>query len=221
MRPGYAATLRSRAPSRRQPRLRDRVGYHDSRRCAAAEAVLREGELVVEGVRRRDAERARDERKLVRGVGEGEVEAAAAREPPQGAESRRHRPHLGEPRRAGVRRADDGVLQAGVVEQLERLGELARGDRDVVTPSREQLDQRAEEGDVRRVGDVDPDAHQASAPPPTRSTPRSSHSRRNGSTIVHEPSGARSTTSSRVRAATARCTEPDAGSPYRRRYASA
>ena len=183
--------------------------------------MLREGELVVERVRRGDAERPRDERQLVRGVGEGDIEAATAREAAQ----RGSRDAIARILASREAPACDGpttrVLQAGVVEQLERLRELARGDRDVVAPVAQQLDERAEEGHVRRVGDVDPDAHQVSDPPPTRSTPRSSHSRRNGSTIVHEPSAARSMTSSRVRAATARCTEPDAGSPYRRRYASA
>ena len=48
-----------------EPILRDRVG-HDHPGCrAAAERVLGARELVVVRVRRRDAERARDQRKLV------------------------------------------------------------------------------------------------------------------------------------------------------------
>ena len=47
------------------------------------------------------------------------------------------------------------------LEQLQRLRVLARGDLDLVTALAEQPDQRLEDQDVRRVGEVDPDAHQS------------------------------------------------------------
>ena len=56
-------------------------------------------------------------------------------------------------------RADDRVRQAGVLEELERLCEVARRDRHLVPTSLEQRDERPEEDDVRGVRDVDPDAH--------------------------------------------------------------
>ena len=61
-----------------EPVLWDRLGDDDAARGAAPEAVLDAGELVVERVARRDAERARHHRQLVRGVRERDVEASPA-----------------------------------------------------------------------------------------------------------------------------------------------
>ena len=142
-----------------EPVLRDHVGDDHPRRRAAAEPVLCAGELVVERVRGRDPQRPRREGQLVRRVRERHVEALAARERPQCLQSSRHGAHLRGPRRAGMRRADDRVRQPGVLEELERLREVARRDRHLVAALLEQRDQRTEEDDVRGVRDVDPDAH--------------------------------------------------------------
>ena len=57
-----------------EPVLRDRLRDDDAPRGPAAETVLRARELVVERVRGRDPERARDHRQLVRRVRERDVE---------------------------------------------------------------------------------------------------------------------------------------------------
>ena len=56
-------------------------------------------------------------------------------------------------------RTDDRVRQPGVLEELERLCEVARRDGHLVPKILEQRDEWPEEHDVRRVRDVDPDAH--------------------------------------------------------------
>src|SRR6185437_1367142 len=54
-------------------------------------------------------------------------------------------------------------FQAVKLEQLERLGVVAGGDLHLVVAPSHDRDQRPEDEDVRRRGDVDPDPHAASA----------------------------------------------------------
>jgi hypothetical protein len=54
---------------------------------------------------------------------------------------------------------DDGVAHPEAVQQAERLGEVACGDRDVVALGAQGGDDRAQHEHVRAVGEVDPDAH--------------------------------------------------------------
>jgi hypothetical protein len=142
-----------------EPLLRDRVGDDDAGGGPAPERVLRSGELVVERIRGRHPEAAGSQRELVRRVRQRDVEGAAAREPAQGAQPRRHGADFARARRAPVCRADHLVRDPGVLQQLEGLGERPRRHRDLVPAPLEQPDQRPEERHVRRVGDVDPDAH--------------------------------------------------------------
>ncbi len=95
----------------------------------------------------------------MRGVRERDVETAAAREATKRTQATSHRPRLGDPRRTAVRRAHDGVVETGVLEQLERLRERARGERHLVAPVAEERHERPEEHDVGRVREVDPNAH--------------------------------------------------------------
>ena len=67
--------LRRGRPEPVEPVLGNRIRNDDATRCPAAERVLRARELVVEGVRGGNPERAGDERELVRCVRERDVEA--------------------------------------------------------------------------------------------------------------------------------------------------
>ena len=98
----------------------------------------------------------------MRAVRERDVEVSCPREAAERPEPARERPRLAEPAAAAVRRADDVVSDAVQLEQLQRLRVAAGSHLDLVAASFEQADQRAEEGDVRRVRDVDPDPHPAS-----------------------------------------------------------
>ena len=62
---------------------------------------------------------------------------------------------------------DDRRVDAVKLEQLLGLGERARRYVDLVPVLLQQADERAEERHVRRVRDVDPDAHR-SAPYPAQ-----------------------------------------------------
>ena len=77
LQPGIATHLGRTSSEAVEARLWDGVGNDDARRCATAEPVLCPRELVVEGVRRRDSERTRDHRQLVRGMRERDVEPSA------------------------------------------------------------------------------------------------------------------------------------------------
>ena len=123
-----------------EPALRDRLGDDDTGRRRTAESVLLERKLVVEGVRRADAQRTRRQRQLVRGVRQRDVEPPLAGESAERTKAFAHRADLREPGRPAVWRSDDGVLEPRVVEQLERLGEVARADRHLVAPASHQLD---------------------------------------------------------------------------------
>ena len=57
------------------------------------------------------------------------------------------------------------------LEELERLGVVARGDLDLGSALAEQREQRPEDEHVRRRGDVDPDPH---ADTPARTAPNES-----------------------------------------------
>ena len=144
--------------------LRDRVGDDHAPRGTRANTVLGERELVVEGIRRRNAERTGDERELVRRVGQGEVECAGLRIPAQSADAACHRAPFPDPARASVARPDDVVGDVVQLEQLQRLRVVAGRDVDRVAALQQQRDQRPEERDLRRVRDVDPDAHSATLP---------------------------------------------------------
>ena len=98
----------------------------------------------------------------MRAVRERDVEVSSLREAAERPEPARKRPGLAEPAAAAVRRADDVVSDAVQLEQLQRLRVAAGSHLDLVAASFEQADQRAEEGDVRGVRDVDPDPHPAS-----------------------------------------------------------
>src|SRR6187402_3538015 len=78
---GIAAHLALACSEAIESVLWNRVGDNDAACRAAAEAVLYTGELVVERVARRNAERPRDHGQLVRGMRQRDVEAAAARVP--------------------------------------------------------------------------------------------------------------------------------------------
>ncbi len=129
---GVATHLPRASAERVEAVLRNRLRHDDTGGRAAAEAVLGARELVVERIGGGDAEGSGGERKLVRGVRERDVEAAAASEATEGGEPRGHRARLAGARGASVRRADDGVLEPGVLEQFEGLGEVARGERHLV-----------------------------------------------------------------------------------------
>jgi hypothetical protein len=62
---------------------------------------------------------------------------------------------------AAVRRPDDFVLDSRGRQELERLRVLAGGDQHLCAARAQARVQRAEEGHVRRVRHVDPDAHGA------------------------------------------------------------
>src|SRR5262249_36781546 len=121
-----ALDLRRARSERSQPLFGDRGRDDDARRRPAAESVLQACELVVEGVRRWDAERAPGQRELVGGMGEGDVEAASPGEAAQRAQPTSHCLGLSGRTRAAVSRADDLVLDPRHREQLDRLRVLAR-----------------------------------------------------------------------------------------------
>ncbi len=156
---GVAPHLRGPGAERPQALAGDRVGDDDARRRPAAEPVLDARELVVERVGGGDAERPRGQRQLVRGVRERDVEPPSARPAPQVAEPLGHRDRLAQRVGPAVRRADDVVVDTSRGEQLERLRVVPRGHLDLGAALPQQPEQRPEEGDVGRVGDVDPDAH--------------------------------------------------------------
>ncbi len=159
-----AANLRGVRAEPVQAVLWDRVRNDDPVRRAAAESVLDTRELVVEGVRGRDAERARDHRQFVRGVREGDVEAAAPRVAAQRTQPTPHGACFAEGACAAVPRADHLVLDSVEREQLGRLGVLTRRHVHVVAPLEQQCDQGSEERHLRRVRDVDPGAHAGTLP---------------------------------------------------------
>jgi hypothetical protein len=144
-----AAQLRRPRSEAGQPLGRDRVGHDDPGRGAAAELVLQPRVLVVERGRARDPEAPCSQRELVGAVCERHVEVALAREPMEGVEAAEERPRLAEPACTAVPRPDDVVRNAVQLQQLERLGVLARRHLDLVSPRSEQLDQRPEERHVR------------------------------------------------------------------------
>src|ERR671922_2460006 len=92
-------------------------------------------------------------------MGESDVEPAAARERTEGAEASGHGACLSPRAGAPVARADDFVRNPVQLEELERLRVVARRDLDGVPAVLQERDQRAEEEDLWRVRDVDPDAH--------------------------------------------------------------
>ncbi len=84
---------------------------------------------------------------------------ATLREAPERAQATGHRARLPAAPAPPWRRADDLVGDAVQLQQLHRLRVLARRHLDVVTALAEERDQRPEERHLRRVRDVDPDAH--------------------------------------------------------------
>ena len=128
-----------------EPLVWNRIGYDDTRRRPATEAVLDACELVVEGVGRRDPERARRERELVRRVRQRELEAALSRPPAESGNPRGHRARLAPGTRAAVGRPDDLVPDPVQPEELDRLRVVSGGHVDVVPAALENRDQRTKE----------------------------------------------------------------------------
>ena len=159
LQPLVAEQLRRPRAESRQPLGRDRLRHDHPRGRAAAQLMLQPGVLVVEGCRARDPEPPRGQRQLVRPMRQRDVESAPLREAVERAEPSEERTRLAEPPRAAVPGAHHLVRDAVQLEQLERLRVLARRHLDLVALSLEQADQGPEEGDVRRVRDVDPDSH--------------------------------------------------------------
>ena len=156
---GVAADLGRGGAERVDPVLRDGVGNDDPAGCPAAQGVLHARELVVERVRRRYSQRPRDEWKLVRRVGEREVELPCLRVAAERTQATCHRSRFAEPACASVTGPDDVVVDVVEAQKLERLGVLARRHANLVSAASKQLDQGAEERHLGRVRDVDPDAH--------------------------------------------------------------
>ena len=137
---------------------RDRVGHDDLVDQAHVQVVRHRGVLVVEHGELRDAERPGGEREVVRVVPDGHVEPGRARLGDQVRRAVEQADGLGRHALAGVL-AGDHRGEAVAREQLLGLGVLAGGQRDRVALGFEAPDDRREEQHVRRVGDVDPDAH--------------------------------------------------------------
>ena len=137
-----AAHFRSRARRGRSSRSCGIAsGTIDAPSRAAAEPVLHPRELVVERVGRGDAERARDEWQLVRGVRKRDVEVATLREPSQRAETAGRRPSLADDAGSAMAGSDDLVRDPVQLEELDRLRVLPRRHVDVVPALVEERDQ--------------------------------------------------------------------------------
>ena len=149
---------------------RNRVRHDDLRRRAAAELVLKPGELVVERRRARDAEPPRGHRQLVRAVGERDVEVASLRPVAKRPQARCHRARLAEPRAAAVL-PDHLRLDPVQLQQLQRLGVVARGELDLRSSLAQQRHQRPEHQHVGRCRHVDPDLHRSASSSGTRASP--------------------------------------------------
>ncbi len=156
---GVAAYLGRGRTEHVEPVLRDGIRNDDPAGSPAAQAVLHARELVVERVPRRDPERPRDEWKLVRRVGEREIELPCLGIAAERTQATCHRSRLADPACASVTRPDDVVLDVVEAQELDRLGVLARCHANLVSATPEQPDQGAKERHLGRVRDVDPDAH--------------------------------------------------------------
>ncbi len=111
---------------------RDRLGDDDTACRTTPEAVLHVRELVVEGVRRRNAERPCGQRQLVGRVRERDVEALPARVATKRAQAAAHRAGLSDGTRSPVARSDHVVLDRVQREELRGLRVLASRDRHLV-----------------------------------------------------------------------------------------
>ena len=101
--------------------------------------MLERGELVVVCGCARDPEAPRRERQLVRAVRERQVEARGLREASQRRQPSHERARLAEHAGAAVPRPDDLVRDPVQLEQLERLGVLARRHLDLVPVGLQQV----------------------------------------------------------------------------------
>src|SRR5512138_2124523 len=106
-------------------------------------------------------------------MGQRAVEPAARAEADQAGDTVDRRAAL--PELAGTAvTPDHGVWMSPLLEGLDRLGQGARGELDLVTAALEALDQRAQHEHVGGVGEVDPHSHgrrcyfRASRPPGAR-----------------------------------------------------
>ncbi len=90
---------------------------------------------------------------------EGEIEVASLGEFPQRTQPPGHGGCLVHRACSPVLGAYDLVGDVVQLEQLDRLRVLACGHVDMVAALPKELDERSEERHLRRVGDVDPDAH--------------------------------------------------------------
>ena len=141
-----------------EPLGRDRLRHEHAVRQPAVDVVLRGRPLVVEHRAVRDPQQPRDDRHVRGAVRERAVEALSARPAEQLAHAVGGRERLVAPVHAAVA-ADDEMGPAPVLEQLDRVGERPRRQRDLVARRLEPLDERPQDDHVCRVGEVDPDAH--------------------------------------------------------------
>ena len=166
--PGYWRSLRGLGAVAAQPLRRDRVGHDHAAREPAADHVLEGRPFVVEQVDRGDAQRARDDRQVVRAVGRGEVEAGtAARPAPECGRPPGQAAQLAAGGAAAVR-PDRQRVDARELRELERLREVARRDLDFVAGRSQPLHERPEDDRVGGCREVDPDPHRH---PPARGVP--------------------------------------------------
>ncbi len=93
-------------------------------------------------------------------MGERAIEPTASAEAKELKRARTGRTRLPEAAGAAVA-AEHGERMAPVFEQLDGVREGARGQLDIVAVPLEQLDERTENEHVRRVREIDPDAHAA------------------------------------------------------------
>ena len=132
-----------------EPGGRDRVREDDPCRGAQAELVLERRELVVMRRRARDAEASGCKRELVGAVGECDVEPARLGEAPERRQPCGEGSGFPEDTRPAVTWPDHVVIDSVQLEQLQRLGVLARAHFDLVSIGLQQPNQRAEEQHVR------------------------------------------------------------------------
>ncbi len=130
--------------------------------------MIRRLMFVVHGRHDRDPERSRGDALSVRVVADGDAGAGVAGESPQRPPPRRQRGCLAAQTRAAMLADGDG-LDAVELAHAQGLSEIARGHRDGHLTPPQLLDDRPEEHDVRRVGQIDP--HRALVGVVERTTP--------------------------------------------------
>jgi len=137
---------------------RDRLRHEHPVGQPAVDVVLDRRPLVVEHRRVGDTQRPRDHRHVGRAVGERAVEALPPRPAEQLAHAAGGSERLVAPPHAAVA-ADHEMRATPIFEQLDRVRQRPRGQRDLVPRRLEALHERPQDDHVCRVGEVDPDAH--------------------------------------------------------------